>query len=104
MLRGALAIFRRDMKKFISNPFVMFITLAMPIMYLIIFGNAIGGTITGIPLGVVQEEPYTSPTPLYEAGLDALAGFHQPGDPALFAVTVYSDENIAREALATGRL
>jgi ABC-2 type transport system permease protein len=104
MIRGALAIFRRDMKKFISNPFVMFITLAMPIMYLIIFGNAIGGTITGIPLGVVQEEPYTTPTPLYEAGLDALTGFHQPGNPALFAVTVYSDENIAREALATGRL
>lgn len=104
MLRGALAIFRRDIKKFISNPLVMFITLAMPIMYLIIFGNAIGGTITGIPLGVVQEEPYTSPTPLYESGLDALTAFHQPGDPALFAVTVFSDEDSAREALDSGRL
>ncbi len=55
MLRGAIAIFRRDIKKFLSNPLVMFMTLVMPIMYLIVFGNAIGGTITGIPLGVVQE-------------------------------------------------
>jgi ABC-2 type transport system permease protein len=104
MIRGAVAIFRRDIKKFLSNPMVMFMTLAMPIMYLIIFGNAIGGTITGIPLGVVQEEPYTTHTPLYAAGLDALQTFHQPGKPALFAVTVFTDENIASEALATGKL
>jgi ABC-2 type transport system permease protein len=104
MLRGAIAIFRRDIKKFLSNPFVMFITLAMPIMYLIIFGNAIGGTITGIPLGVVQEGPYTNHTPLYTAGLDALQVFHQPGKPSLFAVTVYSDEGIAGDALSSGKI
>jgi ABC-2 type transport system permease protein len=104
MLRGAIAIFRRDIKKFLSNPFVMFITLAMPIMYLIIFGNAIGGTITGIPMGVVQEGPYTNHTALYTSGLDSLQTFHQPGKPALFTVTVFTDESIASDALATGKI
>jgi ABC-2 type transport system permease protein len=104
MLRGAVAIFRRDIKKFLSNPMVMFMTLFMPIMYLIVFGNAIGGTITGIPLGVVQEEPYTNHTALYQEGLDALRTYHQPGDPALFSVTVFSDETVAADALATGEI
>ena len=61
MIRGALAIFKRDFKKFLSNPFVILMTLFMPIMYLVIFGNAMGGTITHIPIAVVQEEPYTYP-------------------------------------------
>jgi len=43
MIRGAVAIFNRDFKKFLSNPFVVIMTLMMPIMYLVIFGNAMGG-------------------------------------------------------------
>ena len=42
MLRSALAIFKRDFKKFLSNPFIIMMTLFMPIMYLVIFGNAFG--------------------------------------------------------------
>ena len=57
MIRGAIAIFKRDFKKFLSNPFVIGMTLMMPIMYLVIFGNAMGGTISHIPVGVVQEGP-----------------------------------------------
>jgi ABC-2 type transport system permease protein len=104
MLRGAIAIFRRDFKKFLSNPLVMFMTLVMPIMYLVIFGNAIGGTITGIPLGVVQEQPYTGYSPLFIEGLTALQAFHQPGYSALFLVTVYSSEGIAQQSLDTGQI
>ena len=33
MIRGAVAIFKRDFKKFLSNPFVVIMTLMMPIMY-----------------------------------------------------------------------
>lgn len=99
LIRGAFAIFRRDFKKFLSNPFVIIMTLFMPIMYLIIFGNAMGGTITGIPLGVVQEDPYIQETPLYLAGLDLLRTYHQEDNPALFQVTVFPDEFSAQEAL-----
>ena len=57
MIRGAVAIFKRDFKKFLSNPFVVVMTLMMPVMYLVIFGNAFGGTISHIPVGAVQEMP-----------------------------------------------
>lgn len=99
LFRGAFAIFRRDLRKFLSNPFVIVMTLFMPIMYLIIFGNAMGGTITGIPLGVVQEDPYIHETLLYETGTGMLEMFHQQGHPALFRVTVFPDETSAQNAL-----
>jgi ABC-2 type transport system permease protein len=99
LIRGALAIFRRDFKKFLSNPYVIIMTLFMPIMYLIIFGNAMGGTITGIHLGVVQEDPYIHETPLFLAGTDILRTYHQEDKPALFQVMVFPDEASAQQAL-----
>ena len=54
---GAFAIFKRDFQKFLSNPFVIIMTLFMPIMYLIIFGSAMGGSISHVPIAVVQDEP-----------------------------------------------
>ena len=103
LLKGAVAIFRRDMKKFISTPYVIIFTLFMPIMYLVIFGNAIGGTITGIHIGVVQNEPYTVETPLFTSAVNALQTFRSATDkPTVFDVTVYPDENTAKQALANG--
>ena len=68
MIRGAVAIFKRDFKKFLSNPFVVIMTLMMPIMYLVIFGNAFGGTISHIPVGAVQEiPPYEDTTSFYRS-------------------------------------
>ena len=103
MIRGAIAIFRRDFKKFRSNPFVIIMTLFMPIMYLLIFGNAIGGTITGVPIGVAQETPYVNETPLFTASVGALTHLAQPDKADTFRVTVFSSEATARAALADGR-
>lgn len=105
MIRGAIAIFRRDMKKFISTPYVIIFTLFIPIMYLIIFGNAMGGTITGIHIGVVQAEPYTVETPLFTAAVEALREFRPaPDKPTIFEVTVYPSEERAKRALAQGEI
>jgi len=104
VIRGAGAIFSRDFKKFISNPFVLIFTLLMPIMYLIIFGNAMGGTITHIPVGVVQEGPPYEETPLYTEGVMELRHFTQADNPRLFDVTVYTDELIAKKALSDGKI
>jgi len=104
MLRGAIAIFKRDFKKFLSNPFVLFLTLAMPIMYLLIFGNAIGGTITGIPIGVVQDTPYITDTPLYTQTVINLDQIHEPGKADTFRVIRYNDPQTAKNALEKGRL
>jgi ABC-2 type transport system permease protein len=103
MIKGAIAIFRRDMKKFLSTPYVIIFTLFMPVMYLIIFGNVIGGSITGIHIAVVQAEPYTVETPLFTSSVEAIRNFRTaPDKPPSFEVTVYPDEDRAKRALSLG--
>jgi len=102
MIKGAVAIFKRDFKKFLSNPFVIIMTLVMPIMYLVIFGNAVGGTLTHIPLAVVQEQPYNDFTPLYTSSLQGLRTLAQKDYPPTFDVLVYNDEEKAKRALQDG--
>jgi ABC-2 type transport system permease protein len=102
MIRGAVAIFTRDFKKFLSNPFVVIMTLMMPIMYLIIFGNAMGGTISHIPIAVVQEGPPYNNTPLFTSAVYELNHIMQKDNPKLLDVAVYSDETTAKRDLAKG--
>jgi ABC-2 type transport system permease protein len=102
MIRGAVAIFKRDFKKFLSNPFVILMTLMMPVMYLVIFGNAFGGTISHVPVGVVQEVPPYSNTPLFTDAAAALNHISQKDYPKLLDVTVYTDETSAKRDLAQG--
>ncbi len=104
MLRGAIAIFRRDFKKFLNNPLVIFMTLIMPLMYLIVFGNAIGGTLTGIPLGTAQEDPHVNDTALYVAAVPALRQAHQSDNPPIFKVTEFTSEGDAKQALLSGTI
>jgi ABC-2 type transport system permease protein len=102
MIRGAVAIFKRDFKKFLSNPFVVIMTLMMPIMYLVIFGNAFGGTISHVPVGVVQEAPPFNDTPLFTQAVIALNHIPQKDSQKLLDVTVYADETSAKRDLAKG--
>jgi ABC-2 type transport system permease protein len=104
MIRGALAIFKRDFKKFLSNPFVILMTLFMPIMYLIIFGNAMGGTITHIPIAVVQDEPYIITTPLFDSTTAVIKNLAQRDYPRTFDVIVYNDEEKAKLDLREKRI
>jgi ABC-2 type transport system permease protein len=102
MIRGAVAIFKRDFKKFLSNPFVVIMTLMMPIMYLVIFGNAFGGTISHVPVGVVQEAPPYNNTPLFTEATIALNHIPQKDSAKLLDVTVYTDEISAKRDLSKG--
>jgi ABC-2 type transport system permease protein len=104
LIRGAVAIFKRDFKKFLSNPFVVIMTLMMPIMYLVIFGNAFGGTISHVPVGVVQEAPPYNNTQLFSEASVALNHITQKDSPKLLDVTVYADETSAKRDLAKGLL
>jgi ABC-2 type transport system permease protein len=104
MIKGAVAIFKRDFKKFLSNPFIIVMTLVMPIMYLVIFGNAVGGTLTHIPIAVVQEQPFTDYTPLYTVAVEGLETLAQKDYPRTFDVTAYSDEEKAKLALRDGQV
>jgi len=102
MIRGAVAIFKRDFKKFLSNPFMVVMTLMMPIMYLIIFGNAMGGTISHIPVAVVQEGPPYNNTPLFTSAVHELNHYNQKDYPKLLDTKVYADEIAAKHDLAKG--
>jgi len=104
MIRGAYAIFERDIRKFLRSPFFIFMTLIFPLVYLVIFGNAMGGTIVHIPIGVTQDELFKNETPIFAGTVDALAETHERNKPALFQVTRYIDEQTAKEALATGQI
>ncbi len=102
MIKGAIAIFKRDFKKFLGNPFVIIFTLLMPIMYLVIFGNAMGGAISHVSIAVVQEEPYIDQTPLFTPVVGELKHMAQPDSPPTFDIAVYNDELKAKRALQTG--
>lgn len=102
-IHGGIAIFKRDFKKFLSNPFIIVMTLFMPVMYLVVFGNAVGGAITHVPIAVVQEEPYTNLTPLYVASVAGLETTAQPGYERTFDVTEFSDQAKAKLALEKGQ-
>lgn len=76
----------------------------MPIMYLVIFGNAMGGTLSHIPIGVVQEGPPYNETPLFSNAVVALDHITQKDSPKLLDVTVYTDETMAKRDLADGSI
>jgi len=102
MIKGAIAIFKRDFKKFLGNPFVIIFTLLMPIMYLVIFGNAMGGSISHVSIAIVQEEPYVDMPPLFTAMVDGLKHMAQNDNPPTFDIAIYTDELKAKRALQNG--
>ncbi|MFA6332101.1 MAG: ABC transporter permease [Methanoregula sp.] len=107
ILKSGVAIFRRDIKKFLSNPFIIIMTLLMPIMYLVVFGNAMGGTLTHIPVGVVQEVPPYNDTLLFTSAayqLNHISQGSQSDAEKLLDVTIYTDEAQAKRDLADGKL
>jgi ABC-2 type transport system permease protein len=80
-------------------------TLLIPFMYLVVFGNAVGGTISYVPLGVVQEGPPYNNTPLFLTSVSMLSHYSQPDNyPRLFDVTIYPSESTAKNDLALGKL
>ena len=50
------AIIEREMRKFFRSPTLMIMSLMMPILQLIIIGNAFGGKIVGTHVAVVDHD------------------------------------------------
>ena len=50
------AIIEREMRKFFRSPMLMIMSLMMPILQLIIMGNAFGGKIVGTHVAIVDYE------------------------------------------------
>ena len=53
-MKRALALVERDMRKFRRSPALIFASLVLPLVQLVILGNAFGGNIKNVRLGVVN--------------------------------------------------
>ncbi len=53
-MKRALALVERDMRKFRRSPALLFASLVLPLVQLVILGNAFGGNIKNVMLGVVN--------------------------------------------------
>ena len=51
---GALAVCKRDLRKFIRQPSMVVATIIIPFILLNLIGNAFGGAISHVPIGFVQ--------------------------------------------------
>jgi ABC-2 type transport system permease protein len=52
----AFAIVERELRKFIRTPTLLIMTMLMPILNLVVLGNAFGGRVRHIHLAVVDED------------------------------------------------
>jgi ABC-2 type transport system permease protein len=92
------AIVEREMRKFFRSPMLMIMSLMMPILQLIIMGNAFGGKIVGEKVAVVDYDHGPEAVRLREA-FDSIAV-----NIKTFTTVEYTDEVKAREDVRTGKI
>lgn len=56
-MRRILAVMERDLLRIFRNPAALLSSVVLPIVYLLILGNSLNGPLTGLRLGVVNEDP-----------------------------------------------
>ncbi len=93
-----LAIIEREMRKFFRSPVLMIMAMMLPLVQLLILGNAFGGKIRGARLGVVDHDRGPQAVKVREA-FDSVAA-----NIGTFTSIPYDDEFHAREDVRTGKL
>jgi ABC-2 type transport system permease protein len=93
-----MAIVEREMRKFFRSPMLMIMSMMLPLVQLVILGNAFGGKITGARVGVVDHDHGPESVKVREA-FDAVAV-----NIKTFTTIDYSNEVQAREDVRTGRI
>ena len=92
------AIIEREMRKFFRSPTLMIMSLMMPILQLLIMGNAFGGKIVGAHVGIIDYDHGPEAVKLRE-GFDAIAV-----NIKTFSTVEYKNEMQAREDVRTGKI
>ncbi len=93
-----MAIVEREMRKFFRSPTLMIMSMMLPLVQLVILGNAFGGKITNARVGVVDYDHGPQAVKLRE-GFDAVNATIKT-----FQTVNYADEVHAREDVRTGRI
>jgi len=97
-MKRALALVERDMRKFRRSPALLFASLVLPLLQLVILGNAFGGNIKNVNLGVVNLDHGPE-------SVDVLERVRAVGASArTFLPSDYADEGVAIGDLRKGIL
>ena len=92
------AIVEREMRKFFRSPVLMIMSLVLPLVQLVILGNAFGGKIVNARVAVVDHAHGPQAVRVREA-FDAIAA-----NIKTFTTVNYNDEVQAREDVRTGKI
>jgi ABC-2 type transport system permease protein len=93
-----LAIVEREMRKFFRSPALMLMSMTLPLVQLVILGNAFGGKITNARLGVVDHDHGEEAIKVREAFAAVAANIRT------FNTVPYDNEAQARDDVQTGKL
>jgi ABC-2 type transport system permease protein len=93
-----MAIIEREMRKFFRSPMLMIMSMMLPLVQLVILGNAFGGKITGARVGVVDYDHGPESVKVRE-DFDAIAV-----NIKTFSTVDYNNELQAREDVRTGKI
>jgi ABC-2 type transport system permease protein len=92
------AIVEREMRKFFRSPVLMVMSMMLPLVQLVILGNAFGGKIVGARVAVVDYDHGPQSVKVREA-FDAVGA-----NIKTFTTIDYNDERQAREDVRTGKV
>src|SRR5271170_6244537 len=93
-----MAIIEREMRKFFRSPALMMASMVMPLVQLIVLGNAFGGKIRDAKMGIVDEDHGTQAIRIKEA-FDAVRA-----NMRTFVPIPYDNEVQAREDVRNGKI
>jgi ABC-2 type transport system permease protein len=93
-----MAIVEREMRKYFRSPVLMLMSMVLPLIQLVILGNAFGGKIQNARVGVVDHDHGPQAVKVKEA-FDAVAV-----NIRTFVTVSYNDEVQAREDVRTGKI
>src|ERR1700689_836738 len=97
-MNRTMAIIEREMRKFFRSPALMMASMIMPLVQLIVLGNAFGGKIRDAKMGLVDEDHGTQSIRIKEA-FDAVRA-----NMRTFIAIPYTNEVQAREDVRNGKI
>ncbi len=92
------AIVEREMRKFFRSPALMLMSMMLPLVQLVILGNAFGGKVTNARMGVVDYDHGEQAVKIREAFAAVAANIRT------FDTVTYDNEAQAREDVRTGKI
>ena len=97
-MKRMMAIVEREMRKFFRSPVLMIMSMMLPLVQLVILGNAFGGKITNARVGVVDYDHGPQAVKVREA-FDAVGATIKT-----FRTIEYGDERTAQDDVRTGKI